>query len=102
MVNVCGAEVPPPGAGVDTVTLAVPALAISVAGIVTVNSVECTKVVARAAPFQCTAELVWNPVPCTVKVNDAPPCVALAGDSEVMAGTGLSIVKVRALEEPPP
>jgi hypothetical protein len=36
-VKVCGLEVPPPGAGFVTVTLNVPALVKSVAGIVAVN-----------------------------------------------------------------
>src|SRR2546426_1163503 len=39
MVNVCGLEVPPPGAGVNTVTCAVPGPAISAAGIAAVNCV---------------------------------------------------------------
>src|SRR5438067_984966 len=45
-------DVPPPGGGLKTVTCAVPAVKRSVAGIVALNCVAETKVVARAAPFQ--------------------------------------------------
>src|SRR2546421_117816 len=46
------ADVPPPGAAVVTVTLAMPATARSVAGIAAVSCVALTKVVVRGAPFQ--------------------------------------------------
>ena len=58
MVKVAGADVPPPGAGVITVTLAVPVAAISAAEMAAVNSTECTYVVVRGDPFQSTVELV--------------------------------------------
>ena len=44
-VKVRTLEVPPPGPGEKTVTLAIPAAAISEAGIVALNRVEDTKVV---------------------------------------------------------
>jgi hypothetical protein len=45
-----------------------------------------------------------NPVPLTVKVNAAPPAVALAGDNELIVGTGFDAVIVKAAlpEVPPP
>src|SRR2546421_285290 len=55
-LNVWAAEVPPPGAGVTTVTDAVAAAARSEAGIAAVSCVALTKVVVRAAPFQRTLE----------------------------------------------
>jgi hypothetical protein len=105
MVNVWALEVPPPGAGLNTVTWAVPAAAMSVAGIDAVNWVEEINVVARSAPFQRTTEFVTKLVPFTVNVNAAPPAVAELGASPLVVGTGLLlalIVNVCALEVPPP
>jgi len=56
MVNVCPEEVPPPGAGFVTVTVAVPAEAISAAVIEAVNVVALTNVVVFAEPFQLITE----------------------------------------------
>jgi len=78
-VNVAAAEVPPPGAGFTTVTLAMPAAAMSVARIVAVSCVGETNVVARAAPFQFTVELLKKLPPLTVSVAVGPPAVALVG-----------------------
>src|SRR2546430_7464550 len=77
MVNVAAAEVPPPGAGLTTVTLAMPAAAMSAARIVAASCVGETNVVARAAPFQFTVELLTKLPPLTVKVAAGPPAVAL-------------------------
>jgi hypothetical protein len=105
IVNVCTLEVPPPGAGLNTVTWAVPAAAISVAGIDAVNWVAEIYVVVRSAPFHRTTEFVTKLVPLTVNVNAAPPAVAELGERLVVVGTGLLlalIVNVCALEVPPP
>jgi hypothetical protein len=82
-------EVPPPGPGFTTVTDAVPALAMSAAGTVTVSCVALTNCVKLSAvPFQFTAEPLAppprKPVPFTVKVNEAPPANALVGEMVVM------------------
>src|SRR2546422_1020127 len=55
-VNVRAVEVPPPGAGLNTVTEAVPGVARSVAEMAAVSCVALTNVVVRAAPFQRTSE----------------------------------------------
>jgi hypothetical protein len=89
-VNVLAALVPPPGAGVVTVTLNVPALAMSAVLIVAVISVELTYVVARGDPAQFTTELLMNPVPLTVRVNPAPPWVAFGGERDVRVGLGFT------------
>src|SRR6267143_5645078 len=102
IVKVCAAEVPPPGAGVTTVTEAVPVAAMSAAGIAAVSWVAFTKVVVRAAPFHCTPEPLMNPVPFTVRVKSAPPKSVLDGDSEEIVGTALLIANVCAAEVPPP
>jgi len=84
----------PPAAGLVTVTLTVPAVAISAAVIAAVNFVALTKVVVLAAPLNFTTDVGTKPVPLTVRVKAAPPAVALAGDREVAVGAGLLMVKV--------
>ena len=88
IVKLTAFEVPPPGVGVTTVTLAVPAEAISLAGIAAVSCVALTKVVVRALPFHRTVEPLMKFDPFTVRENAAPPVVAEFGLIVVMAGTG--------------
>src|SRR5262245_55415112 len=102
MVNVAAADVPPPGAGLTTVTLAVPADATSVAGIVAVNCVALTKIVVRVLPFHRTLEPLTKPVPLTVNVKPALPAMVAFGEIDVIAGAGLLIVNVAAGDDPPP
>jgi hypothetical protein len=87
-------DVPPPGAGFVTVTVAVPAVAISAAVIAAVNCVALTNVVVLAAPLNFTTEVDSKPVPFTVRVKAAPPAVALVGEREVAVSAGLLMVKV--------
>ena len=89
IVNVSGDDTPPPGAGVATVTSAVPCAARSPARIVARNCVLLTKVVVRFAPFQRTTDVDTKPLPLTVSVNDDVPIGMLGGDREVSTGTGL-------------
>lgn len=102
MVKVSAFDAPPPGVGLETLTLAVPPAAMSVDGTVAVTFAALTNVVTRFAPFHW----MWAPLtkldPFTVKVKDAPPATALAGDSDPAVGTGLSTVNVNAFEAPPP
>jgi hypothetical protein len=86
-------DVPPPGAPFVTVTVAVPAVAISAPVIAAVNCVALTNVVVLAAPLNFTTDVDTNPVPLTVRVKAAPPAVALVGESEVSVGAGLLMVK---------
>src|SRR5579862_8994684 len=76
-----GFEEPPPGAGLDTVTVAVPAVATSVALMVAVTCELETNVVVRALPFQFTVAPETKPVPFTVKVNVAEPGAFCEGNS---------------------
>ncbi len=102
MVKVNSLEVPPPEA-VNTVTPAVPAVAMSAALMLAVNWVLDTNVVARSAPFQRTVDApLTKPVPITVRVKPDPPAVADAGLKFVMVGTGLLIVNVSMFDVPPP
>ena len=61
-----------------------------------------TKVVVRSDPFHRTTDPETNPEPLTVSVKVAPPAVALDGESEVIDGAGLLMVKVDPLDAPPP
>jgi hypothetical protein len=87
-------EVPPPGVGLNTVTLAVPAVAMSEALIEALSWAEETYVVVRFDPFQRTTEPETKFVPFTVRVNAVPPAVAEEGLILVVVGTRLLIVKV--------
>ena len=89
-VNVSGAEVPPPGAGVKTVTCAVPRAAMSSDPIDACNCVALTKVVGRLAPFQRTMEDDMNLLPVTASVNAVPPTAACEGESALAIGAGFS------------
>src|SRR5439155_622927 len=102
IVNVRSPDVPPPGAAVNTDTCDVPATATSDAGIDACSCVPLTNVVARAAPFQRTTEVLTNPLPFTVTVNAGSPAVALDGVSDSALGTGFAIVNVRSPDVPPP
>src|SRR5208282_1177293 len=80
--------VPPPGARLVTVTLALPGLRIAAAGIVAVNCPALTNVVASAVPLKFTTEPWTNPPPVTVKVNSGPPAAIVDGLRDAMAGSG--------------
>jgi hypothetical protein len=101
-VKLTAFEVPPPGAGLVTVTFKVPAMAMSEARMAAVSCVALTKVVARALPLKFTIDVDTKPVPFTVRVKDAPPTVALVGEIVVIVDTGLFTVNVTAFEVPPP
>src|SRR6267142_5878670 len=69
IVNVWALDVPPPGAGLNTVTDAVPAVARSVAGMDAVSCDAETNIVVRLAPFHRTTDALMKFVPFTVSVN---------------------------------
>src|SRR5882672_549499 len=81
--------VPPPGAGLKTVTCTVPVTLRSVAGIAAVSWVADPNVVVRSVPFQRTTEPGTNPVPVTIRVNPGDPAMTDAGTSPDVAGVGL-------------
>ena len=84
----------PPGAGLNTVTCAVPAAARSLAGTLAVSCVVLTNVVVRLLPFQSTVEADTKPLPVTVRVKAGPPCEALPGASDESTGTGPELAAV--------
>jgi hypothetical protein len=87
-VKFAALEIPPPGAGLDTVTGNVPAVATSAALIVAVNCEALLYLVGRALPFHRTEEVVMKLPPLTVKVKLADPATMLDGDKEPMDGKG--------------
>lgn len=88
--------------GVNTVTEAVPAVAISAAVIAAVNCVALTKVVIRTPPFQFTTEVLRKLLPFIVNGNDAPPAIAELGTREPSAGTGVVMLNCTMFDVPPP
>jgi len=93
-------EVPPPEAGLVTVTAAVRAVAMAAAGISAVNCPVLTNVVVRATPAKFTTESAAKFEPFTVRVKAAPPVAALVG--EIVAIVGPVMVNAKELEAPPP
>ena len=81
-------EVPPPGAGVDTMTSAVAALATSAAEIEATSRLALTTVVGRGDPFHRATENASKPLPSIVSENAGSPARAPYGVSDVMLGTG--------------
>ena len=105
IVKLKAADVPPPGAGVTTVTLAVPAAAKSVAVILAASWVLLLNVVLRGCPFHCTEEVAMKFDPFRVNVKAALPGAALEGVIELNTGTSLLIaaptVNGTGLDTPP-
>jgi hypothetical protein len=64
---------------VKTVMAAVPALAMSLAGISAVSLLRLPNVVARSAPFQRTTDSAVKLLPLTVRVKAGPPARAEVG-----------------------
>jgi hypothetical protein len=77
-------DMPPPG--LVTVTLKLPAVAISEAKMAAASCVVSTKVVIRAFPLKLTVEPLTKFVPFTIKVKPAPPAMALVGKMLVIGG----------------
>jgi hypothetical protein len=102
VVKVCAPDNPPPGAGLKTVTEAVPVEAMSLAGIAAVNCPPFTNVVVRSLPFHRTTEPLTKLDPFTVSVKPAPPTTVLVGEILFSTGSGLLMVNVCPPDAPPP
>ena len=88
-MNIVGDEVPPPGAGFTTVTVADPMFAISAAGIYATSCEELINAVAIKPSFHSTMAFGPNPEPFNLISKSAPPWAVLEGDSEEREGVGL-------------
>ena len=89
IVNVLPAEVPPPGVGLNTLTEAVPAEAMSAAEICACSWVLLTNVVVRSLPFQRMTDDATKLLPVAVRVKAPLPAAALLGVMELNFGAGL-------------
>lgn len=87
-------EFPPPGPGLNTVILNVPAVVKSLAGIMALSCVLLTKVVVRSKPPNLTTDPDTKLVPVTVKLNAASPAVLLEGEMLDVLGAGLFTTNV--------
>src|SRR5262249_28390881 len=90
MVTVRALEVPPPGAGLNTVTCAEPCEPMSAEVIAACNCVLLTKLVLRLLPFHCTTEPVMKFPPFTVSVYPGLPAETALGDRLLREGTGFT------------
>src|SRR4029077_12250076 len=99
-----GVEIPPPGAGVNTVTPYVPASDRSAASTGVVSDVPLTTVVVGAAPLKCATDVPTKLVPVTVSTNGAAPCATVVTLRLVTvgAGGGGTTVHVSPFDVPPP
>ena len=88
-VKFTGVEGPPPGAGFETTTAGVPAVAMSGAATAIVTCVALTNVTVRAAPPNVPVAPLTKFVPLMVSVKAVPPAVAFAGENDEIVGTGL-------------
>jgi hypothetical protein len=98
IAKVAAGEVP---AESFTVTLAVPAVAIRLAGTAAVNCVALTNVVVNAVLPHCTVAPEIKFAPFTVRANAAPPAVADEGERLVIVGGAWLIVNVAPVDVPP-
>jgi hypothetical protein len=81
MVKGTGFELPPPGVGLTTVTLTVPAVDTFPAGTTAVNFAALSNVVARGVPFQLMVDPETNPAPWMVNENSGEPGATAPGTS---------------------
>lgn len=88
MVKLSALVVVPPF-DVSTATLAVPGLAIKVAGTAAVNCPAVTNEVDRVLPFHSTKSPETKFDPVTVRLNAAPPAVVVVGEMELKIGEGV-------------
>jgi hypothetical protein len=97
-----GAEFPPPGAGLTSVTEAVAPAASNVAGTVALSSVELINVAVNAVSFQNTAVAGRKLVPIISIDVVGLPAGMLAGEIDVIVGNGFTTLNCRPEEVPPP
>jgi len=101
MAKAIALEVPPPGAGLITVTADAPVETMLEAGMAAINCVELMNVVAGADPPKLTVEDATKFVPAIASVKAAPPASILFGEIAVIVGVGLGDPEEEPLLPPP-
>src|SRR4029453_5828412 len=86
--------------GLATVTCAVPAPAMSAAGIAAVSWLALTNVVVRLVPFHLTVAPLAKFEPVTVNVNAGPPACAGLGERELSVGPAAAGVNTMVGSKP--
>lgn len=86
--NIWPEDVPPAGAGLETVSVDVPTELRSLAGIRAVSVVLLTKVVVMADPFHWMTELATKFDPVAVSVNAGLPTMVELGERVIKTGAG--------------
>jgi hypothetical protein len=89
MLNDIAFEVPPPDAGLVTVTATMPTEAMAAPGMAAVNCVELRNVVVGVVPLKLTTEAETKFVPLIVSVKAVLPAAALLGEIVLIVGIGL-------------
>jgi hypothetical protein len=97
-----GAETPPPGAGLDSVTEAAAPVASEADGTVALSSVELRNVAVRVLSFQDTVVVGRKFVPTISSEMDGLPTGMLGGETAVITGSGFTTLNGRPEEVPPP
>ena len=100
--SLAGLELPPPGAGFETVMEIVPAVARSAAESCRLSWEALSTVVGRAAPFTSAVLPATKFVPVMVRVAGVDPARRLPGASMAMVGSGSVTGRGSAGEAPPP
>lgn len=90
IVNCAPPDVPPPGDGVATITIAVPVVVSSTAGSTAVSSLADTYVVCKGVLSKVTTDCVVNPVPKTSICVSDDPAATEAGEILERVGDGLT------------
>ncbi len=82
-------------AGLVTLILTEPAVAIAEAGILAANCVVATNVVGSGDPFQFTVAPFWNPLPFTVRTNAPEAAGRAEGLTVPIVAVGAAIVQLK-------
>lgn len=93
-------DVPPPGAGVNTVIVTVPDAGMSFGLTSVVSSFSLKKIVARGKPLNSIAELGANPFPITSRVKVVEPAATLEGLRVAITGLGRLITPPQEASSP--
>lgn len=96
-------DVPPPGAGLTTCTVYVPAAARSPVASCALNEPELLKVVGRPVPLTSTSLAESKPLPETeIAVEAVEPATTLRGLTDFSTGVGFTTFNATVFDRPPP